>query len=70
MSCTRYDALRETFFSSIRLVSGGKWDFRVKSSEEGFSVLMQGTGDEFETIIFNLLHSYLVKCFRIRVEVK
>ena len=51
----------EKNFSSIRLVSGGKWDFRVKSSEEGFSVLMQGTGDEFETIIFNLLHSFLVK---------
>src|SRR5690349_9269812 len=46
----------------------GEVRFWVKSSEEGFSVLMQGTGDEFETIIFNLLHSYLVKCFGIRAR--
>ena len=62
MHCPRYEALRDKFYSSVRFVSGGKWDFRARSSEEGFSVLMQGTGDEFEKIIFRLFHSYLVKC--------
>jgi hypothetical protein len=70
MECTRYKVLREKFYYCVAKVSGGKWDFAKRSTLEAFVLIMQGTGDEFELIIFKLFHIFLIKSFQLRDTVK
>ena len=66
--CIKYKAIRDDFFSKIKNISLGKWDFKKHPPDYSFSVLLQGTGDEFEMQIFNLLHHFLEKSFKLRED--
>ena len=66
MRCTCYAEFRKNFYGSVLSVSGEKWDFSKRSSDEVFKLIMQGTGDEFEKIIFRIFHRHLVRCFELR----
>jgi len=68
LHCPRYNTLRNNLFNSILNVSGDKWDFKNRASQEVFILLMEGTGDQYEKIIFRIFHRYLVKCFKIRIQ--
>ncbi len=66
LACPKYDALRKEFFAKSLNMSNGKWDFNNYIPEDAFSILLQGTGDEMEMNIFNLLHKFLEQCFECR----
>ena len=66
MLCPLYKDLREKFFKTIVVISEGKWNFQSKPVAESFVLLMQGTGDEYECIIFQFFHTYLKRCFALR----
>ena len=64
--CPKYAQLRNNFYQSILNITATKWNFMTRPPDEVFILLMQGTGDQFESIIFRLFHSYLEKCFKLR----
>ena len=66
MHCPLYNQLREKCFKSILNISGGKWDLKSRPASESFVLLMQGTGDEHEKIIFRIFHCHLKRCFKLR----
>ena len=66
MLCPLYKDLRAKFFKTIVVISEGKWNFQNKPVAESFVLLMQGTGDEYERIIFQFFHTYLTRCFALR----
>ena len=61
--CPLYNQFRENLFKSVLHVSGGKWDLKSKPAQEIFILLMQGTGDEYEKIVFRIFQCYLKRCF-------
>ena len=65
--CSKYNLLRTELFQKILQLSNGKWDLKSRSVDDALILLLQGTGDQFESQIFRLFHSYLQKCLRIRV---
>ena len=69
LQCPLYDQLRANLFKSICNISGGKWDLKNRPMEESFVLLMQGTGDEHEKIIFRIFHCHLQRCFKLRSRV-
>ena len=69
LECPKYDRIRKEFFQIVCSKSGGKWDFASRGREEVFVLLLQGTGDEYEKMVFRLFHTYLERCFEVRVEV-
>jgi len=66
LSCPLHQMDRDQLYRSIANVSQNKWDFSKRSEDETFILLLQGTGDEFQRIVFRLFQSYLVRCFRLR----
>ena len=68
ISCPLYKDYRDQLYRSIANVSNEKWTLTNRSEDDIFILLLQGTGDEFERIIFRLFQSYLTRCFRLRKE--
>jgi len=66
LKCPKYDNFREELFQKIIELTNGKWNFKTSDAEYAFSVLLQGTGDESESTIFNLFHGFLERCFKLR----
>jgi len=66
LSCPLYKEYRDQLYRSIANVSQNKWNFFNRSENDIFILLLQGTGDEFQKIIFRIFQSYLVRCFRFR----
>lgn len=64
--CSKYHLSRSEFFSKVKNITLGKWDFKNYHPDYSFSVLLQGTGDEFEVKIFNLFHKFLENSFKCR----
>ena len=64
--CPLYKDLREKCFKSIFDVSGGKWDLKNRPAKEIFILLMSGTGDEYQKIIFRIFQCHLKRCFDLR----
>ena len=65
LQCPLYKQLRANLFKSILTISGGKWDLVNRPMEESFVLLMQGTGDEHEKIIFRIFHCHLQRCLNL-----
>jgi len=55
LSCPLYKEYRDQWYRSIANVSQNKWNFFNRSENDIFILLLQGTGDEFQKIIFPLL---------------
>ena len=70
IDCPKYDVLRNKFYSSVYSAFMGKWNLKDLDSDLTFFVLMSGIGDQDEKLIFRMLHSYLVKCFSLRGNVR
>jgi hypothetical protein len=68
VDCARYHELRQKFFLSIFNISNGVWDLARRPENECFILLIQGTGDQYENVIFKMFHKYLERCFSMRVE--
>ncbi len=64
--CPNYHDLRSFMFQKIMTLSGGKWDLVNVSVQEQFRILMQGTGDQFESEVFRTFQSFLLKASRKR----
>ena len=70
LHCPIYHDLRIKFYQAVSNISGGKWRFHDRPPDETFILIMQGTGDEHERIIFRILQCHLVRCFKLRNQLK
>ena len=62
----KYNTLRNDLWNSISTISNGKWNFHMKPIDEVFSILMQGSGDQYELKIHEALHKFLQQCIKLR----
>ena len=67
--CSRYYEDRLKLFDKIKQSTTSKWDLTLKNQEEQFILLINGTGDEFEMIIFTMFQNFLIKSFRTRNQI-
>ena len=66
ITCPKYSSLRSNLFSQINLISKSKWTLSSLPSHDSFSILLNGSGDEYERSIFCLVQNYLLKANRLR----
>ena len=69
VECDKYNQLRSQLFNSIFTLSKGKWNLSAISKHDCFIILINGTLDNYQYKIFRLLHSYLAKMFKLRVNI-
>ena len=70
IQCPNYNNLRNELYNKISKVSKNKWKLTNLSNNDAFLILMNGSQDEYQRKIFVILHSYLVKCYKIRLKDK
>ena len=70
IECKKYEDYRTELFNNIVIASNGKWNLVLVNKNDQFILLMNGTQDLYEHKIFSLLHTYLAKCFRLRVALE
>ena len=66
LECPLYQLHRDDFYYSVKELSEGKWKLDSRPKRETFLLLMAGTGDQFEKMVFRQFHSFLIKCFKLR----
>jgi hypothetical protein len=66
--CPQYGTLRSSLFAKIARLTQGKWDLSQLSREHQWLILINGSGDESEAVIFRCFQSALVKFFTLRKD--
>jgi hypothetical protein len=66
--CERYQHERGKLFEQISTLSNGKWNLSQMIADNQFSLLMAGTGDQYERKILSTFQCFIVKCFGLRKD--
>jgi hypothetical protein len=60
--CPKYEQLRNNLYQKILRVTNDKWSLFNLSVKDSFLILINGTGDEFENMIFSIFQKYITNC--------
>ena len=66
LHCPKYSNLRETLFQKILAVSKGKWNLQNLGGHSSFLILVNGTGDSFQMLVFQEFQTFLFNAFKLR----
>ncbi len=69
IDCPKYDTYRSKLYTDICNISNRKWNMNNFNDDDRFIFLINGSMDDFQKQIFRLLHGYLVRCFKIRLNI-
>ena len=64
--CAKYASLREKLFQKIWIISDGKWKLQNHSWHDQFLILVNGTGDTYQMLVFSAFQGFLFQAFKLR----
>lgn len=64
--CPKYAVLRSKLYQKILEISINKWKLETLSWKDCFILLINGSGDEYQTSIFSAFQNFLINAFKLR----